>query len=162
MSRNGFLKMYGERGQGLVEFALVLPVLLIILGAAVDLGRMINYKIILQNAASDSVRSMKQESDLNPDVIKSKLYEKYGDQLDFSQFQVRSSGGDVQRKYYTYHANSWYGFVDRTSYYDYFDATISVNYRMKMATPVMAMIAGEAVTLSSTFTGQVYINGYNG
>ena len=42
-----------RRGQGLVEFAIVLPVLLLILVAAVDVGRLFSAYVTIQNAAKE-------------------------------------------------------------------------------------------------------------
>lgn len=42
---------HGSRGQGLVEFALVLPVLLLVLLFAIDFGRLFNAAVTLNNAA---------------------------------------------------------------------------------------------------------------
>ena len=46
----------GERGQGLVEFALILPVLLLILGAIVDLGLMYLTAQTVQHASREGAR----------------------------------------------------------------------------------------------------------
>ena len=45
----------GEKGQSLVELALVLPVLLIILAGTVDLGRILFYYLSMRNAAQEGV-----------------------------------------------------------------------------------------------------------
>jgi Flp pilus assembly protein TadG len=49
------LKRYG-RGQSLVEVALLLPVLIIIMAAVVDLGRVLDASIVLTNAARTGAR----------------------------------------------------------------------------------------------------------
>jgi len=46
----------GERGQSLVEMAIVLPLLLLILAGAVDLGRAFNNYIIVTNASREGAR----------------------------------------------------------------------------------------------------------
>jgi Flp pilus assembly protein TadG len=46
----------GERGQDLIELALVLPVLLIILVGVVDLGRAFQTYLVLTNAAREGAR----------------------------------------------------------------------------------------------------------
>jgi Flp pilus assembly protein TadG len=45
-----------ERGQDLVEFAIAVPLLLLILGGVFDLGRSMNNYIIITNAAREAVR----------------------------------------------------------------------------------------------------------
>ena len=46
-----------EKGQGLVEFALILPILLLLLVAIVDFGWMIFVKTNLNNAAREGART---------------------------------------------------------------------------------------------------------
>lgn len=48
----------GERGAAAVEFGLILPVLLTIVGGILDFGRMYNQQILLSNAARDGVRQV--------------------------------------------------------------------------------------------------------
>lgn len=43
----------GRRGQALVELAIVLPVLLVIVGAAIDLGRLFQANVSIENAARE-------------------------------------------------------------------------------------------------------------
>ena len=45
-----------ERGAAAVEFALILPILLILVGGVIDFGRLYYTQIQLANAARDGVR----------------------------------------------------------------------------------------------------------
>ena len=47
-----------ERGAAAVEFGLILPVLLLIVGGIIDFGIMYNKQILLSNAARDGVRQV--------------------------------------------------------------------------------------------------------
>jgi len=47
-----------ERGAAAVEFGLILPVLLMIIGGIIDFGIMYNKQILLSNAARDGVRQV--------------------------------------------------------------------------------------------------------
>ena len=47
----------GDRGAAAVEFALVLPLLLILIFAIIDFGRMLNAKITLTEAAREGARA---------------------------------------------------------------------------------------------------------
>jgi len=47
----------GDQGSAAVEFVLVLPVLLIILFAIIDFGRLLNAKIVLTQAAHEGARA---------------------------------------------------------------------------------------------------------
>lgn len=46
----------GERGAAAVEFALILPILLVLVGGVIDFGRLYLTQIQLSNAARDGVR----------------------------------------------------------------------------------------------------------
>lgn len=48
----------GDQGSAAVEFVLVLPVLLLVLFAIVDFGRMLNAKIVLSEAAREGARAV--------------------------------------------------------------------------------------------------------
>ena len=50
------IKQFG--GQGLVEFALILPVLLLLVIGALDIGRAFYMKVILENAAREGANYM--------------------------------------------------------------------------------------------------------
>lgn len=49
-------KMHNEKGQGLVEFALVLPILLLIVFGIVDLSRLAYHNALLNQAAKETLR----------------------------------------------------------------------------------------------------------
>jgi hypothetical protein len=51
-----FASRGGDRGQNLVELALVMPILILILVGLVDLGRMFNAYIVITNAARVGAR----------------------------------------------------------------------------------------------------------
>ena len=48
----------GLRAQALVEFALLLPILLVLILGAMDLGRVFYYKIVLTNAAREGANTL--------------------------------------------------------------------------------------------------------
>jgi Flp pilus assembly protein TadG len=56
MSIRAFLRRYRERplGQSLVEFALMLPILLVVLSAAIDLGRLAYARVTIANVAREA------------------------------------------------------------------------------------------------------------
>src|ERR1700752_4658133 len=45
----------GRRGQSLVELAVILPILLVLLGGAIDLGRAFFARVAVENAAKEGV-----------------------------------------------------------------------------------------------------------
>ena len=52
-----------DQGSAAVEFALVLPVLLLIIFAIIDFGRMLNARIVLSQAAHEGARAVEITSD---------------------------------------------------------------------------------------------------
>ena len=52
----------GRKGQELVEFAVMLPFLLIVLIGVIDLGRVFHASITIANASRSGVRGMKYSS----------------------------------------------------------------------------------------------------
>lgn len=56
--RTRFRAGLGERGAAAVEFGLILPVFLLLVGGIIDFGIMYNKQILLTNAARDGVRQV--------------------------------------------------------------------------------------------------------
>ncbi len=66
--------MKNKRGQALVEFLLVLPVLLLIVFAFIDFGRIILCKNHLESIMSDVVLKEENSEDINSYLKKDKEY----------------------------------------------------------------------------------------
>jgi Flp pilus assembly protein TadG len=69
-SRAGTRRQPRERGQSLVETAIVFPVLLLLLAAVVDFGRAFDAYIVLTNAAREGARWGSVNPELAVDVVK--------------------------------------------------------------------------------------------
>jgi Flp pilus assembly protein TadG len=67
-----------ERGQSLVEMALVLPLLLLLLAGIIDFGRAFNNYIIITNAAREGARAASHFPD-NPVRIKATVRQEAAD-----------------------------------------------------------------------------------
>lgn len=50
------MKLKGEKGQAIVEFALILPILILLLSAIIDFGWLYNCEIAANNAAREAAR----------------------------------------------------------------------------------------------------------
>ncbi|AUI49655.1 TadE/TadG family type IV pilus assembly protein [Arthrobacter crystallopoietes] len=59
------MRRQSERGAVAIEFAIVLPVLLILLIGMIEFGRIFSAQIILTNAAREGARTMAITDDLN-------------------------------------------------------------------------------------------------
>lgn len=64
VNKRGFnLKNFRQKGQSLVEFALVLPLLLMLVLGAIDFGRLFYTKIIITNAAREGAYYLVSHTD---------------------------------------------------------------------------------------------------
>ena len=150
----------GENGQGLVEFALIFSVLLLLLSMAVDIARIVDTKILLQSAACESIREITERTDMKSQVNQA-LKEDY-DRLNSSNLQVSVTGSADQKRTYTYHAhgnNNQY--VSQNCYFTCFDATVKLNYSLPIVTPVGQLVFGKKMTISSGYTKMVVDGGFS-
>lgn len=156
-------KIRGEKGQSIIEFALVLPILLMFLGMAFDIGRVIDAKILVQSASSESIRQVTSRSSMTGEI--NGVLATYYDRLDQSNLEVLISGGYSSKRYFTYHAynNSHYPgyFVDRESYITYFDATVELTYKIKIITPMAQLVMGKEKIVNSKFTRMITEGGFS-
>lgn len=56
MNRGDIMKLRGEKGQAMVEFALVIIPLFIIIGGIIDFGWIFYHKVMINNAAREGAR----------------------------------------------------------------------------------------------------------
>lgn len=82
-----------NRGQTLVEFALILPVLLLLLVGTMDVGLLINQHMILSEAAREGARSaaLGGSNDIVRDVVRTAAR-----QMDTSQLVVTITPSDTR------------------------------------------------------------------
>lgn len=149
-----------ETGQALVEFTLVFSILLTLFCMAVDTARIVDTKILLQNAASESIRSITSKDDMESEVTQT-LKKDY-DRLDSTKMQVSVTGDSNQKRNYTYHAhNGNFRYVNRNSYFTYFDATVNLTYTLPILTPFGQLVFGKQKILSANYKKMVVTGGYS-
>jgi Flp pilus assembly protein TadG len=68
-----FISRRGERGAAAVEFALVLPILLMLIGGTIDFGRLYYQQIQLSNAARDGVRLASMGSTYSTSAVQAQV-----------------------------------------------------------------------------------------
>ena len=73
--RAGGRRKHRERGQSLVETAVVLPILLLLLAAIIDFGRAFDAYIILTNAAREGARFGATNPELTEEEVKALVVE---------------------------------------------------------------------------------------
>ena len=105
-----------EKGQSVVEFALVLPMLLLLLGMIVDVGRVLDAKILIENAACESIRQINSRSTMVTDV--NNILNTYYDRIDSTKLVKSVTGTANATRNYTYHAykSSTNSLVNQPSY----------------------------------------------
>jgi Flp pilus assembly protein TadG len=149
-----------EKGQGLVEFALIFSMLLMLLCMAVDVARVVDSKILLQSAACESIRKITTRGDMASEVSNA-LQDDY-DRLNPADLQVNVTGGSDQKRNYTYHAHGKSGkYVGENCYFTYFDATVKLTYTVPIITPVGQLFFGKKMTISSGYTKMVVVGGFS-
>lgn len=156
-----------ENGQGLVEFALVFSMLVMLLCMAVDTARVVDTKILLQNAACESARRITSKKTMSSEVYDA-LENDY-DRLDSDRLEVNLTGGANQRRDYIYHAhNSGYNdpydksddYVQRNCYFTYFNATVKLTYTLPIVTPFAQLFFGKQKIMSTNYTKMIVTGGF--
>ncbi|MGJ0848069.1 Flp pilus assembly protein TadG [Tissierella praeacuta DSM 18095] len=162
-----------EKGYSLVEFALVLPIMLIILGLIFDIGRAIHIKTNLQHLAGEiqKVVVLYEEAGTKGGMKtyssykgREELVNKVIDEnttLDKTKLTHRISTEGVEGRRYTgHHYNFRSGqFVRTENRNDIEYITATVEYYMPYSMFVTKTILGESIKLSESYTGLMYVGG---
>ena len=172
-----------ESGQSLVEFALVLPILIILLSMVVDVWRVYDTKLLLQSVASecaihlaekDDVHKLRnQESELKESLNKL-IDDQYGNRLDRKKRDVTVSlENKIIEEKFTYH-------LDNNTHYrgngpqnghdqtkeitkNYRDASIKVTYDVDFWMPLTSFFYGSSkANVSSEITTRLSEGENNG
>lgn len=161
-----------EKGNSLIEFALVFPIMLIILSLIFDMGRAVHAKTNLQYLAGeiqkvvvlhdeagtiDGIRKHSSNKDRN------ELLEKIIDQntvLDKTKLTYKiTSDGVETRSFMGHHYNPYEGFVLTENRNDIQYITATVEYTMTYGMFVTRAILGDSLILSESYTGLMYAGG---
>lgn len=140
-----------ERGQSLVEFAYIVPILVLMFSFVVDFARVVDAKILVNNAGSEVVRTMSLYGDAShtEDV----LYHNYGDRLDASHLTYKIDKSAVLADHYVYHTVKG---KDYPSQQYYIDTTVTIKYDVDIVMPLSQLIfGGDSLEVSSKFTSRV-------
>jgi Flp pilus assembly protein TadG len=135
----------GQRGQSLVEMAILMVVLLLIMAGVLDFGRMYFTYLALQNAAGEGAAY----GAINPTWVNS------GDNADPNNIEYRvrneSSGTLIDWSTTTI-------VVDVPSIAGGAPITVSVSYVYEVITPMMEVITGDTVTLTARDTQLIFLD----
>lgn len=162
-----------ENGYSMVEFALVLPVMLLMIGLIFDMGRAVHTKTELQNLAGEIQKTVtlyeeagvegglqyysgyptleglvKMIVDGNTNLDKEKL-----------KYSVDISGVD-ERYFEGHYFNAMTGRFDRyPNRLDVKYVTVNVEYELEYGMFITKTILGEGMKFSDSFTGLMYAGG---
>ena len=126
-------QLKNKKGQSLVEFALVLPLILLILMGIVEFGLMFNSYLTINNASREGARLA---SVGGTDVEVETRVETVSTTLNLANIDVT--------------VNPAQGFRDRGD-----PCTVTVDYTYDLITPIISNILGNSIVLSSETTMRV-------
>lgn len=134
-----------ERGQSLVEMAILMVILLIIMGGVLDLGRMYFTYLALQNAAGEGA----SYGAINPEWVDS------GDNDDPNNITYRvqneSTGNLIDWSQTTV-------VVETNTILGGQPITVTVSYEYEVITPMVQVITGDNVTLTARDTQLIFVD----
>ncbi len=169
-----------EKGQGLVEFAIILPILLLLFLVPIDLYRVINTKMVLKSAASESIAKLNYE-EINAGgagglekAILSTVDEYFGDKLNTGKINIlhlrEGSSENKEYTYYVYSSELAYDnpsdfqkqFDRRDSNYRYKEVELQMGYEVKPITLWGGIFIGDSFEVKTPiYKKDVYMSGYN-
>lgn len=161
-----------EKGYSFVEFALVLPIMLIILSLIFDMGRAVHAKSNLQYLAGEiqkvvvlyeeggttgGIRVYSRNQDR--DKLVKKIIED-NTSLDKTKLTHKiTSEGVEERSYIGHHYDPSKGFVLAENRNDIEYITATVEYTMTYGMFVTRALLGDSIKLSESYTGLMYVGG---
>lgn len=147
-----------EKGQALVQFAILFPILFLMLNIVVDTWRVVDAKMLVQSAASEVAVYMVELSD-NPesidDYIFNALDKETNGRLDKNRLKISISsiGGEKVEKH-MYH--KYLGHKGIPFDYVYVDKKIVVEYDVKLIMPLSKIaFKGDTFKVTGDFITRV-------
>lgn len=167
-----------ETGQSLVEFAIILPILVLLMTLPVDFFRYINTKMILNSAATECIgqltyASVSSSSSLEmEEKIRDMICDYYGDRLDNEKVQITFTKGNHDTEDYTYYvyssllageANFGDRFEGRSSSYQCQEVQVDFSYQMSPITYWGEIFLGDTFDIQTpAYNRKLYAGGYMG
>lgn len=146
--------LHREKGQSLVEFALVMTVVIVMLMLPVDFYFYIRNNMILNNAASESLSELK-EGDISSDTVQSILKRNYSDKLDLSKITVEMATTSSKDDYSYYVYNSELANSNESDFSKQFDKR-PADYKKEMVTLKLQYTSGPVTLLGKQLLGTSY------
>ena len=164
-----------EKGQSIVEFAIILPIMVVLFTVPIDFFRYINTRTLLCSAASESISQIGygsiQSGTLSSDVLQL-ITSTYGDRVDTGRVNVLANPVSTTKHDYTYFVYSsakanddpshyWDQFEERPSSYQCADIEVQISYEMKPITFWGSLYLGDSFVVETPmYTRSVYAGGY--
>lgn len=163
-----------EQGQSIVEFAIIIPILILLVMLPVDYFRYINTRMLLCSAASEGIGQLTYASidngTVSSDFINT-LNTAYGDRLDIGRVTISTMNyGAVTKQNYTYYVyssdkadplNYWNQFDQRPASYQCAEVEIQLTYTIEPLTFWGSMYLGDKINITTpVYTRSVYAGGY--
>jgi len=141
----GLFRLFeGHGGQGLAELVLVLPVLLMIAGVALDFGRLFAYQITVSDAARQGARYLAQNP--SDESVPSPCSPSFGGTIATVEKEAQGSPVDISCSDITASLSGPDGF-------GYYIATVKVSVPFHYLTPLLSGLA-PPTSVSATATAQ--------
>ncbi|WP_350343112.1 TadE family protein [Proteinivorax tanatarense] len=167
----GLLKK--ENGYSFVEFALVLPLVLIMLGLIFDMGRAVHVKMELQHVAGEvqkvitlyeeegvtgGIRAHSEHNNLDELVLQ---IINEGTNLNSDNLNVSIEESETKERWFIgHHYNQRTRRFDRiNNRNDVKYVTVTADYEMPFGMFITKTILGDSIQLSESFTGLMYCGG---
>ena len=130
----------GQSGQSLVEFAIVLPIMLVLLSGLFEMSRAILMKAELDNCCADCVRTIEASDDTMSDAeLLATLNETAPSGMSFSSSTMavtRSTTAKEAYQYHLYDSTDSKFYTPRASNFAYKDVTVTLSADVKYVTPI--------------------------
>lgn len=164
-----------EKGQSLVEFAIILPILIMLLTVPVDLYRYINTQMALNSALCESLSQLQYKSikySTTQDDLKNTIDNCISDKLDKSIYKITTLniGSEMKNDYdyklysseYAKTATDYWGqFEVRKSNFSYVKVDVQLSYEMSPITIWGQSLLGSSFTVKTpTYSRYIYAYGY--
>lgn len=144
-----------EKGQSIVEFALILPLLILLLAAACDGGWVMLNHIRLNGVAETLAHANREADSVQANSKLLGYVEDHYEEIDSSRMTISTTTQVTQEKYYEY---VWMEEVTGgvhyriPMYYEWLDTEVNVSYRLPLLTPFGQMVfqtSGGEITLKA-------------
>jgi len=148
-----------ERAQSILEFALILPVMILFLTIIVEFAGLIDTKILLQNAACEGARGIVDVRNNVTYQVQSSISD-YNERLNFDKLKINVDINPTETRRYTHHVQNGYYYVGVQSNYKYCFVKVTLVYDKPIIMPLSKLLFGNVFKLKASFTSQFYIEGY--